>query len=200
MIRGGPSGSPIVAPSLATFSSFFARHKICVRAEFNVGEHCARALFIPAMKKEEDVTNNTGLLVCPLSGPFKANKKRVMLHSLVMHLGCQGAICRAAGVTLKPCRSRCFCSLTLLNLSLSRTHSPTFCPNFRNLSLSAFHTRFFKKRVNVRGWGGSSSDAFTCVLVLGHPSLRCFCPQLSLYAVPGGLLTPIKLISPIPFS
>lgn len=77
LIRGGPSKSPrmIVAPSLATFSSFSARHKICVRAESNVCELCARPLFIPGIKKkeEEDITNNTELLFCLLSGPFKAN-------------------------------------------------------------------------------------------------------------------------------
>lgn len=95
-----------------------------MRAESNVGELCARALFIPAMKKEEDSTNNMELLVCLLSGPFKANKKRVMLHSVVMHVSCQGAICGAVGVALKPCRSQCFfCSVTPLNLSLSLTHT-----------------------------------------------------------------------------
>lgn len=124
LIRGGPSKSPrmIVAPSLATFSSFFARHKICVRAESNECELCARALFIPGMKKEEeeDITNNTELLFCLLSGPYKANKKRVMLRSTAMDLGHQGAFCRAAGVVLKPCRSLCFCLMALL--TLSHTH------------------------------------------------------------------------------
>lgn len=76
------------------------------------------------------------------------------------------------------------------SLPPSHTHRPTFCPNFCNLSLSAFHTRFFPKMVNVRGWERSSSDAFTCVLVLGHPSLRRFCPQLSLYAGPRGATNP----------
>lgn len=144
LIREGPSESPIVAPSLATFSSFFARHKICVRAESNVGELCARALFILAMKKEDDVTNNTELLVCVLSRPFKANKKRVMLHSLVMHLSCQGAICGAAGVALKPCRSRRFCTMTPLNLSF--THSqPYLLPKLLQPFLICFsHTLLYK--------------------------------------------------------
>lgn len=61
---------------LQHFRHFSHATRFCVRAEPNVARFCARAVFIPAMKKEDDVTNNTELLVCLLSGPFRANKKK----------------------------------------------------------------------------------------------------------------------------
>lgn len=61
--------------------------------------------------------------------------------------------------------------------------------------LISFHTHILTKSGKVRGWkeGGNAFTQF----ITGHPSLRCFCPRLTLYVVPcqPGALCPVKLIS-----
>lgn len=66
--------------------------------------------------------------------------------------------------------------------------------------LISFHTHFLTKTGKVRGWR-EGKDAFT-QFSTGHPSLCCFCPRLTLYAVPfqPGAPHPHQTNLPIPHS
>lgn len=131
----------------------------------------------------------------PSTRPLNTNK-RAMLLLVAMDHGCPDIVWCSWGM-LKLSRSLC-----VFKASLSLSHTQRHLP-FQALKqpfLISFHTHFLTKTGKVRGWR-EGKDAFT-QFSTGHPSLCCFCPRLTLYAVPfqPGAPHPHQTNLPIPYS